>query len=246
MANSANSLPIEADPFYANDLLQMAKAHNYLRWQLEMVAPYVGGDVLEVGGGIGNFTIELAAKSLSLTSIEPNEFCHKQLCERTRPLPNVSVHLATVETLDKVLPPARSFDTIVMMNVLEHIRNDAQVLAMLKQRLKPTGRIVLLVPAGPWAFGVIDERLGHYRRYSKRYARELMGGLDLVIEKMRYFNFVGIWAWFLNAKFARLNKQDDTQIHIFDRWIVPLVSRAERRLAPPVGQSLLVVARSPF
>jgi hypothetical protein len=129
------------------------------------------------------------------------------------------------------------------MNVLEHIEHDQAVLARLKQRLKPGGTIAVLVPAGQWAFGPTDQRLGHFRRYDKPYARKLIESLGMKLAKLRYYNFIGIWAWWWNAKFAKRQNQSDAQIKIFDRLIVPVLSRIEAILPPPVGQSLLFVAR---
>ena len=134
-------------------------------------------------------------------------------------------------------------DTVILMNVLEHIQDDKAVLAKLRQCLKPTGRIVVLVPAGQWAFGSTDERLGHYRRYSKKYSRKLIASLGMEIEKVRYYNFIGIGAWWWNAKFAKRQNQSNAQIKLFDKVLVPIISRFEKFLSPPVGQSLLLVAR---
>ncbi|HWX18524.1 MAG TPA: class I SAM-dependent methyltransferase [Candidatus Binatia bacterium] len=243
MAHSTDLFPIEEDPFFLEDLLQMARAGNFRRWQFAMVAPYITGKVLEVGGGIGNFTPELARVAESVVSIEPNAYCFARLQEKTKDLANVRVCNATVESLDQQLPPEDRRDTIVLMNVLEHIKDDAAVLQLLRRRLKPDGRIVLLVPAAPWAFGHIDERLGHYRRYSKASARQLIAALGMQVEKLRYFNFIGVWAWWWNARISKTRKQNDAQIRVFDRYFVPCISRVENVVAPPVGQSLLLVAR---
>jgi SAM-dependent methyltransferase len=243
MAHSTEIYPVEIDPFFAEDLRQMERAVNYRRWQFDMVAPFIRGRVLEVGGGIGNFTPQLAAIAKSIVSIEPNEYCHRQLLEKTGGIPNLAAHRATVESLDTVIPADDRFDTIILMNVLEHIQDDRAVLATLQQRLTVDGRLVVLVPAGPWAFGTTDDRLGHYRRYSKGYARTLFGGLGLDIEFTRYYNFIGIWAWWWNAKFHRRANQSDEQIRFFDRLLVPFASQVEKFIHPPVGQSVLIVGR---
>ena len=243
MSNSKEMLPIEEDPFYVADLLQMQKAENYRRWQFEMVSPWIKGRLLEVGGGIGNFTPELAGVASRVTSLEPNAYCHARLLEKTKGLPNVQVLNVTAEALFNQLSPTDAFDTIILMNVLEHIKDDEAVLRQLKQRLAPNGRIVVLVPAGPWAFGSTDERLGHYRRYSKTSARALMKRLSLEVEKLRYYNFIGVWAWWWNGKVTRRESQNDGQNHLFDNYFVPLISRIEKVLPPPLGQSVLVVGR---
>jgi SAM-dependent methyltransferase len=244
MVHSTELFTIEEDPFFMADLQQMARAHNYRRWQFAMVAPHVKGRILEVGGGIGNFTPELAKAGSSVVSIEPNAFCFKQLAEKTRPLTNVAVYNATVEDLEKHVPAADRFDTIIMMNVLEHIKDDEAVLNLLKKRLSNEGLLVILVPAAQWAFGSTDQRLGHYRRYSKSYSRSLIGRLNMRMVAMRYYNFIGLWAWWFNAKITRRENQNDGQIHLFDKYFVPVISRLEAILAPPVGQSILFVARN--
>jgi SAM-dependent methyltransferase len=244
MAHSTELYPVEIDPFFAEDLRQMERAVNYQRWQLEMVARFLNGRVLEVGGGIGNFTPQLATVAGEVVSLEPNEYCFRQLAEKTRGLGNVSALQATVESMESVLPAGDKFDAVVLMNVLEHIQDDHAVLAALMRRLKPGGRMVVLVPAGPWAFGRTDERLGHYRRYDKRSARELFSRLGLGMEFLRYYNFIGIWGWWWNARFAGRENQSDAQIRFFDKFLVPVISRVEKFLRPPVGQSILMVGRT--
>lgn len=244
-SNPPDTFAVEADPFYLEDLRQMERAHNYRHWQLSMVAPFLRGDVLEVGGGIGNFTPQLAGLARSLISLEPNEYCFRQLQEKIAPVKNTAAHRVTVEALHGVIAPDKKFDAIVLMNVLEHIKDDRTVLAELKAYLAPGGALVVLVPAGQWAFGPLDVRLGHYRRYTKGYTRALVAGLQLELAKMRYYSFVGIWGWWWNAKMGRRASQSDAQIRLFDRWIVPVVARLEGWLAAPVGQSLLFVAREP-
>jgi SAM-dependent methyltransferase len=243
MKPPAETFAVEVDPFYVEDLRQMARAVRYQRWQFAMVAPFLAGRVLEVGGGIGNFTPRIAGIAHSVVSLEPNEYCFRQLTEQAGKIPNVTLHRATVEALGEVLPAGEKFDAIVLMNVLEHIQDDRAVLAALQKFLAPGGRIVVLVPAGQWAFGANDDRLGHYRRYDKDYSRRLAAGLGLEIICLRYYNFVGIWGWWWNARVLRRHNQSDVQIRVFDSLFVPVLSRLEKKFRPPVGQSLLLVVR---
>jgi SAM-dependent methyltransferase len=243
--NTSEDFGIEEDPFFARDLEQMAKAINYRRWQFCMIAPYIKGKVLEIGAGIGNFTPELARCAESVISIEPNAFCYRQLVEKSKPLPNTTVHNIPAEQLDQKVPTDYLADTVVCMNVLEHLRDDEGAVSLFTRRLKTGGSLVLLIPAIPWLFGEIDRRLGHYRRYSKRSATALIREAGLGILKMRYFNFIGAWGWWWNARISRSTSQNDFQIRVFDRYIVPWQSRLEALVAPCIGQSLLVVARKP-
>ena len=221
----------------------MARANNYRRWQFRMIEPYLRGNILEIGGGIGNFTPELARAGESVVSIEPNEHCHRQLVEKTRSLPNTKVYNLTAEALDGQLAADYQADTAVCMNVLEHLKDDEAAVRTFSRRLKTGGVLVLLVPAVPWLFGEIDRRLGHYRRYSKTSARALIARCGLGLVKARYFNFVGVWGWWWNARVTKSLTQSDAQIRLFDGWIVPWLSKIEAMVPPPIGQSLLVVAR---
>ena len=221
----------------------MARANNYRRWQFRMIAPYIRGRVLEIGGGIGNFTPDLARVAESVISLEPNAYCHGQLVEKTKALPNVTIYNITAEALDERLAPEYRADTAVCMNVLEHLKDDRAAVSAFSKRLKVGGLLVLLIPAVPWLYGEIDRRLGHYRRYSKKSARELLRSTGLTPAKLRCFNFIGLWGWLWNARVAKSSTQNDSQIRIFDNYIVPWQSRLEAILPAPIGQSLLVVAR---
>jgi SAM-dependent methyltransferase len=243
MTGPTSQFSVEADPFFAEDLRQMARAVNYRRWQFNMIAPYVRGRVLEVGGGIGNFTADLARAAESVVSIEPNQHCYNQLVEKTRALPNVTALNVSAESLSGHLPPEFGADTVVCMNVLEHIQDDVAAVGAFTRLLKPGGRLVLLVPAVSAAFGFIDEQLGHFRRYSRRGLKALLIEAGFAPEKIRFFNFIGLWAWWWNARFARREKQSDAQIYFFDRFLVPPLSFIERILPVPTGQSLLAVGR---
>jgi len=241
MQTTEQAYPIELDPFFAEDLRQMEQAVNYRRWQFQMVSPFLGTSVLEVGGGIGNFTTALATSGRNVVSLEPNESCFCQLVEKTRGLANVRPLRATVEQLDGALAAGERFDSIVLMNVLEHISDDRAALAALALRLAPGGRLVVLVPAGQWAFGPTDKRLGHFRRYDKGCARRVFSAAGLRMEFLRYYNFAGIWGWWWNARIGKLQGQCNAQIRFFDKYVVPVVSRVEYFLRPPVGQSIMAV-----
>src|SRR5580765_2903389 len=117
MDDSGTQFKIEEDPFFAEDLRQMAAAKNYRRWQFGMIAPHIRGKVLEIGGGIGNFTAAIARVAETVTSLEPNRDCFRQLATNTQSLGNVTVLNATAETLDGLLPAGYLADTVVCMNV---------------------------------------------------------------------------------------------------------------------------------
>jgi SAM-dependent methyltransferase len=133
----------------------------------------------------------------------------------------------------------------VCLNVLEHIEDDRQALRGMASILGPGGVIVLLVPAFPALYGPIDSNLGHYRRYSRGAIATLADSTGLRIRKVHYVNAVGFFGWWVNSHILRRGAQSERQIEIFDRYLVPLLSRLEGMVPPPFGQSLFVVLEKP-
>lgn len=232
---------ISLDPFYERDLEQMSRATNYLEWQFSLLRPFVAGEVLEVGAGIGTFTTRLAANAAHVTALEPNRHCFGRLTAATGHLANVTRHELTVEAFHGGPARGRTFHTIVCMNVLEHIQDDAAVVREFRSLVSPGGRVVLLVPAMPVAFGEIDRRLGHYRRYTRSGLRNLLRATGWNTTLLRYFNTIGLLGWLWNTRVSVKSAQSDGQIQFFDRLLVPLLSRVEALIPPPYGQSLLAV-----
>jgi hypothetical protein len=111
--------------------------------------------------------------------------------------------------------------------------------------LGPGGVVVLLVPAFPALYGPIDSNLGHYRRYSRGSITRLADATGLRIRKAHYMNAAGFFGWWVNSHILRRRAQSERQIEIFDRYLVPLLSRLEGLARPPFGQSLFVVLEKP-
>ena len=123
------------------------------------------------------------------------------------------------------------------------LEDDLQALKRLRAMLHgAAGRLVLVVPAVPAAYGSIDAALGHYRRYSRSGLRSVLAQAGFSIGSLRYSNLIGLLGWLYNARIARRVQQSDAQIQVFDALIVPWYSRLERLLPPPVGLSLVAAA----
>jgi ubiquinone/menaquinone biosynthesis C-methylase UbiE len=135
-------------------------------------------------------------------------------------------------------------DTVVCLNVLEHIEDERGALRQMYRVLPAGGRAVLIVPAFEWLYGPIDRNLGHFRRYSKRHLRRVAESAGFRT-KVRFFNIAGLLAWWANAKIFQRTEHSQSQIRLFDRVVVPLISRLEAMACPPVGQSLFAVLEKP-
>jgi SAM-dependent methyltransferase len=229
--------------FTLEDQRQMTRAKNYFAWQSRLVARELGRRVVEVGCGIGNFTGMLLDREL-VVALDREEACVRILCERFPGRGNL--HALTCEVPSDAFRDLACFrpDSVVCVNVLEHIEDDRAALRDMAQILAPAGVLVLLVPAFDALYGPIDRNLGHYRRYRRGSIVNLADAAGLGVRKLHYVNAAGFLGWWVNGHLLQRQSQSDGQIAIFDR-LVPLLSALESAVKPPFGQSLLAVLRRP-
>jgi 2-polyprenyl-3-methyl-5-hydroxy-6-metoxy-1,4-benzoquinol methylase len=236
---------IASDPEYAvRDQERMTAATRYFAWQSRLASREVGRRIIEVGCGIGNFTAMLADREVVL-AIDVAPSCIEKHRQRFRACPNIQS-----EVLDACAPEFPSLashrpDTVVCLNVLEHISNDLLALSNMASVLEPRGKVILIVPAFPALYGPIDAKLGHHRRYEKRGFAALAARAGLKVVTLNYMNSIGFLGWWINAKLLARQAQSESQIRIFDRAIVPIISRLESLVTPPFGQSIFAVFEKP-
>lgn len=231
----------EQDPVGAATLERLALAPRYNTWMFERIRPWVGDQVLEIGAGIGNLSAFLADRPrvmLTDTSATYLEALRARFAGR----PNVKVARLFLPTVDPGAfdPP---FDTVICLNVLEHVEDDARSLSGILTLLRPGGRLVLLVPALPSLYGTLDHALGHYRRYGRRDLEARMTGAGFRIEHTEYFNLGGVPGWWLTGRILRRQLIPRGSLKLYDA-LVPLF-RLERFLPWRVGQSLIAVGARP-
>ena len=218
----------------------MRLADRYFQWQADLAAAAVGQRVVEIGCGLGNFTQHLLDRELVVaTDIEPP--CTERLAARFPDRANLVIQ--TLDVMDPAFPSLVRYrpDSIVCLNVLEHVQDDALALRHMHSILPAGGQVVLIVPAFESLYGPIDRLLGHYRRYSRRSVRQLAATAGFRVATLRFMNTVGFFGWWVNAHILRRTEQSESQIRVFDRYIVPVLRRIETAVPPPFGQSLFVV-----
>ena len=221
-------------------LENISEANRFNKWMFEKIEPYIGKKILEVGAGIGNITQFLLDKG-KVTCLDISAKCVDALEERISSSGRVSAFLSDISNLDSFWK-GRIFDTVVCLNVLEHIKNDEEVLSNMATLLEKNGRLILLVPTYRWLYGSLDKALGHYRRYKNVELRKKYKRLDLVLEKEMYFNVLGTLGWFLNGKILRKKILPLTQMKPYDLG-VPLFRLIENFLQAKIGLSLIVILR---
>jgi SAM-dependent methyltransferase len=231
----------DARPDYTgSELDAMSVAVNYHRWILEEFMPYLGRSVAEVGAGIGSVSRLLLnyAAIDRLVAFEPsnNMFPHLEAELRGER------RAAAVNDFFSAKYAQTGFDSVVYINVMEHIADDRQEMATACSALRPNGHVLIFVPALPWLYSEFDRQIGHFRRYTKATLQAAAQKAGLVPVKLRYFDAAGILPWFVNFKLLRRGGVGNS-VAVYDRLVVPPMKRFERLVPPPLGKNLLLVAR---
>ena len=232
------------DEKYGHAILhRLSSAHRFNGWMADQIRPYVGDCVLEIGAGLGNLSIKLLPRErYTVSDIDPLHLRYLRNHFATRPQVSVaSVNLESTEDFQKL--PHRH-DTIVCLNVVEHVEKDRLALRNMYEALVPGGRALVLVPRGQWLFGTLDEVLDHYRRYSAEELSSKCRQAGFEIERLFSFNRVSVLPWFINARILKRRYFGKLQLKLFDSmvWLLKYVDR----LLPWSGLSLIVVARKPL
>jgi SAM-dependent methyltransferase len=230
------------DAFIVADLQQMSPARNYNQWIYSMITPFVGKRVLEVGAGIGNLSKKIIKDTDQFIAVEPNPNCQQVLKKIFINDPRFTLIPKRIEECNSLKNLKGKFDTILCVNVLEHIQDDHETLKVLNDLLVKNGYLVLIVPAVKWAYGTIDISVGHQRRYSKYDLQLAFYNTSYKIEKMYYFNFPGLLGWYFNSRFLKIQSQRRSQISFFDQF-VPIIIKLESIIHPLLGMSLFVAGR---
>lgn len=217
------------------------EAANYRQAIVREFEQYLRGHLLEVGCGIGQMTREFQLLSgiQRITCIEPDPGFASQ---HARDISGAELVVGTVENL----PIATEADSIVSINVLEHIEHDKEEMARYACLLrKRRGHLCALVPARPEIYAPIDKDFGHFRRYTASELREKLEGAGFRVERIHYFNIVGYFAWWFTFCLRKQRSFGIQQVRFYDRVIFPIVNTLESTLArPPIGQSLIAIARA--
>ena len=212
-------------------------------WLFSKLAPHVHGDVLEIGSGIGNLSQFIVSQATSAVLSDMEAHYLAALTATFSGDPRVTV---TSFDLDGE-PPApiatRRFDAIVAVNVIEHIRDDHALVGRLAALLKPGGKLVVYVPACPFAYGSLDRALGHYRRYTPDSLRALLESAGLASPRPAYINLFGLLGWTLNGRLFRRERISQRQVAVFER-LLPLF-RLEDKVSLPIGLGVYVAAQKP-
>jgi SAM-dependent methyltransferase len=214
----------------------------YKAYQWELVRPYVGRSLLEVGAGLG----ELAARMDGLerhvvTDVDPAAV--SSLASRFADRSEVEARVLDLASGSQ--DSGDPVDAVLAVNVLEHIDDDAEALRRMAALVRPGGRVVIWVPGYMQLYGEFDRAVGHVRRYTPATLRDAFTRAGLSPVEVKPVNLLGGIAWWLTVRRGGVGEQRPRLVRIYDRLVVPTTRFVERRVTPPFGQSVLGVASVP-
>ena len=230
--------------YIGTELELFAEAKNWKNYLKVLSRKYLKGDVLEVGAGIGSNTNLLNCSQYSKwLCLEPDPNLFKVLEDSiTFNSPNnCYAHNGTIDSLNN----EQLFDSILYIDVLEHIHNDREEVFKASQHLKTNGNLVILGPAHQWLFTPFDRAIGHYRRYDKSMLKAVMPD-EIEIIKLAYLDCVGLLASLGNKLLLKQSQPTLKQIKVWDRFMVPISRRLDPILDYRFGKSILLVGRKKF
>ena len=226
----------------AETLHAMSLAPRFNRWMADTIRPFIGNRGLEIGAGIGNLTTQILPRdSYIATDIDPVYL--DSLSQQFTLNSGVQVRKLDVTNLSD-FKPIDQVDTVLCLNVLEHVHEDDKALQNIFHILAPGGTLVLLVPQNPQLFGAIDTAVGHFRRYTVDQIEKKLSQAGFEIQRTFHFNKPGVPGWFVNGKLLGRMRLSKWQLKIFDHfvWLFRLIDS----WLPWHGLSAISIAQKPL
>jgi SAM-dependent methyltransferase len=222
-------------------------AERFNRWMYDAIAPYCQGEILEIGSGIGNISLLLLEKDRPVTLSD----LRTEYCEILRGRFTANDNLRGIYQIDlSAADPAAGYpelygryDTVIALNVIEHIEDDGRAVRNCRRLLKPGGRLVLLAPAFQAMHNQLDRELGHCRRYTKKTLKDLLIREALEPSHAGYFNSAGIFGWWFAGSLQKRRMISHGQLTFYNR-LIPLFRFIDKLLTPVAGLSVIAVAKN--
>lgn len=228
--------------YIGNELTLFKDASNWKNYWHNAIQKFIKGDLLEVGAGIGvntNIILQNNPNLNSVLAIEPDQSLANQI------LDNIGSNHSKVTVISKYLddlPNDKQFDTIIYIDVIEHIEDDSKELNKAKSYLKDGGCLIILVPAYNFLFSPFDRAVGHYRRYNKKMLLRATPK-DLTNVKLFYLDSLGVCASIVNKVFLKKEYPTKSQVLKWDKLIVPVSKITDKIVFNSIGKSLVGIWR---
>jgi SAM-dependent methyltransferase len=229
--------------YVGQELDIFAHATNWKRYWSSKISDWISGDVLEVGAGLGtNIPVLNPARARSWTALEPDPELAKRLreavAEDNAAAGRCKVLIGTTQNLE----PLAQFDTVLYVDVLEHIERDRDEMGRASRLLRTNGKVIVLSPAHQWLYTPFDQAIGHFRRYDRATLAACTPS-DCKLEKLIYLDSAGLLASLGNRLLLRQSVPSLGQILFWDRNLVPVSTVLDPLLMHALGKSLLGIWR---
>ena len=224
--------------YIGNELELFKNATNWKKYFSSIIAEYIHGDVLEVGAGIGINTNYLVnnSKISSITCIEPDPTLCLQI-KKNHKETNITESEIINGTIENT---TKTFDTIIYIDVLEHIEDSQNEIERITIRLNKGGNLIILVPAFNFLYSEFDKKIGHYRRYNKKLLRFDINK-KLKEKKLFYLDSLGFFASLTNKIILKKNTPTEKNIHLWDKKLIPITKLTDKLICNTFGKSLIGV-----
>ena len=233
----------EGYSYPGDELALFAQALNWKKYFSGTILPFIIGDVLEVGAGIGATTPFLQNKEVrSWTMLEPDRRLCLQLEKRLdqQQLPSYCKPICgNLDSLDQ----QQLFDTILYIDVLEHLEDDKGELRKAVERLKPRGRLIVLAPAHQSLFSKFDRSIGHLRRYEKGSLRKIVDNSILTEEHLFYLDSMGCVSSLANKWMLKQSMPTLKQVHFWDTKLIPISRVTDKLFGLTIGKTIIGIWR---
>ncbi|MGV3767346.1 MAG: class I SAM-dependent methyltransferase [Chitinophagaceae bacterium] len=235
-----------SDPAGNETLELFAEAPGFNRWLFSEIAPFCGKQILEIGSGIGNISSILLEQdsSVTLSDLRP-EYCsilRERFAQHPKLKEVVQIDLAAPDFTTRYAALLNTFDTVIALNVVEHIADDKLAIANCRALLKKNGSLIVLVPAYQLLFNRFDTALGHFRRYTRQSLKTLLSTAGTTILQTKYFNFAGLFGWWFSGALLKKKTIPKGQLHLFEK-LVPVFRLTDKLLLKSAGLSVIGIAR---
>lgn len=230
--------------YEGGELEVFANAHNWKRYCGLRLRPYIAGDVLEVGAGIGGTTRVLCSgRERSWLCIEPDPELARELATNVAQMSGPTIPKVLSGTIAD-LAAASTFDCILYVDVLEHVADDRDELEQAAARLRPGGHLVVLSPAHQWLFSAFDRQIGHFRRYDRASLRAI-GPSSLQLRDVFYLDSLGTLLSLANRFVLRESLPTPRQVRFWDRFVVPCSRILDPLLGYRLGKTVVAASQRP-
>lgn len=234
------------DPVGAQTLDIISEAHRFNEWMYDNIKPWLKGDILEIGSGIGNIS-QFAVRDFPSVSLSDYDSAYVSVLQgkfagHSSIRGFYSIDLQHEKFEETYLEHRQRYDSIFLLNVIEHLADDQAAVKHCAWMLKPGGNLILLAPAYNWLFCRMDKELGHFRRYTtKTLSRVVESASDIQVAHRTYFNAIGMAGWLIMGKWLNQATLRKNEMTAFNR-IVPIARLTDNILARSIGLSTIVVA----